>query len=851
MHAVLPAGLTSVEARRRHVVDGANELPSDRQSSILSTVLHVVSEPMFLLLIGSGVVYIILGELSDALMLLSFVVVIIGITLFQERKTERTLASLRSLSSPRALVVRDGVQQRIAGRDVVVGDAVIIHEGDRIPADMVMRDCVNVMIDESLLTGESEPVRKTGLHGTPTPRPRPGGQDAPYAFSGSLVVSGHGIGEVTAIGSQTEIGRIGVSLKSITSEKTLIERETRHVVAIFASIGAAMCVLVVVAYLLAGGGVMAALLAGLTLMMAVLPEEFPVILTVFMTLGSWRISKYHVLTRKSDSIEMLGAASVLCVDKTGTLTENRMSLVRLFAGGSAVGCSRPEELHESHHRLLEYAALASQVDPFDPIEKEIHEQIQRLLGGTEHVHADWILEREYPLSKSLRALSHVWKSPDHSQLIVASKGAPETILELCHVSDAVRDGILAEVRRLSLSGLRILGVAEATVNVQQLPQHQHDFDFVFVGLLGFEDPVRPGVLESVTQAYAAGIRIVMITGDYAGTAQHVARQIGLRNPDHVLDGASLENLSPEELQDALSQVSIVARVIPEQKLAIVNALKARREIVAMTGDGINDAPALKAAHIGIAMGKRGTDVAREASSLVLLNDDFSSIVTAIRLGRRIYDNLRKAMRYTVAVHIPIAGMALLPPLLHVPMLLFPAHIAFLELIIDPACSTVFEAEPEEPGIMSRKPRSVQQSVLGRRSVALSLVQGISVLALVLIVYVLLIHFGRSEMVARTIAFSVLMLSNLLLIATNLTYRTPSSRSAQQLSNGPFWSMTVASIAALVAIIGIPFLRSVFHFAPLNGIDYVLIVLTGAGLIAWFEALKYLGRKRALRHPVHA
>ena len=573
-------GLSASEAAARLQAEGLNELPSQKKRSVLVIVLNVVREPMLLLLIVTGLIYAALGERRDALMLSTFVLVIIGITFYQERKTERTLEALRDLSSPRALVIRSGAQKRIAGREVARGDLIVLREGDRVPADARLLTSSNLSADESLLTGEAMAALK-------------GGTD--IVFSGTLIVQGHGLAEVTATGQRSELGKIGKSLERIEEENTLLQTEINTIVRNFTVAGLGLCALVAVIFTLTRGNWLQGFLAGLTLSMAMLPEEFPVVLLIFLTLGAWRISKSRVLTRNKPAIETLGAATCLCVDKTGTLTENRMKLAALLSDHTYLEIGKLTSLPESSHGVLEYGILASQRDPFDPIEKEVKRLGELYLTGTEHVHNNWRLIKEYNLSKQLLALSHVWESPDKQNYIIAAKGAPEAIADLCHFSEEENGELAKKVELMSKDGLRVLGVAKAAFNKTALPSQQHDFAFEFAGLLGFVDPVRSSVPASVKEAQAAGMRIIMITGDYPGTARFVAREIGLRNPEEIITGPELAAMNEADLAQRIRSANVFARVVPEQKLLIVKALKANHEIVAMTGDGVNDAPALASA----------------------------------------------------------------------------------------------------------------------------------------------------------------------------------------------------------------------------------------------------------------
>jgi len=827
-------GLTEEEATKRLEEEGHNELPSQKKQSFLGILLNILMEPMLLLLLGSGLIYLLLGEPDDALMLLFFVFVVVGITFYQERKSERALDALKNLSSPRALVIRNAKQRRIPGREVVREDVIILREGDRIPADGNVLFCSNLLVDESMLTGESLAVRKSDWDGK-TKTANPGGDDMPFVYSGTLVVQGHGMVKVTTTGMHTEMGKIGKALQTITREETLLKKETSQLVRNFAITGMILCILVVIIYGMTRGDWLKGLLAGVSLSMALLPEEFSVVLLIFLSMGAWRMSKRQVLTRRMPAIETLGSATVLCVDKTGTLTMNRMILSSLFSRAQFYDIANNGDLPlpEIYHELLEFSNLASQVDPFDPVEKEIKNGTDKFLSDSEHIHENWKLVREYPLSKNLLALSNVWESNDRH--VIAAKGAPEAIIDLCHLDEAHKKELLTHVQTMADNGLRVLGVARAMFQDEILPQMQHDFNFEFIGLIGFTDPVRSSVPAAVSECYTAGMRVIMITGDFPGTAMHIARKIGLKNPDRIITGPQLSLMSITELQEKIKATNIFARVVPEQKLAIVNALKANGEIVAMTGDGVNDAPALKSAHIGIAMGQRGTDVARESSAIVLLNDDFSSIVAAVRLGRRIFDNLKKAITYIFSVHVPIAGLALFPILFGLPLILLPSHIAFLELIIDPACSVVFEAEKDENNIMQRPPRNLKEKLFDRKNLIRSLFQGLSVLFFTLIVFVLALYLGKGENEARTITFAMLVIANLALIISNLS----SERSILKIfnsGNNALWMVVAGALLSLILVLFVPLFRNLFHFSILHFDDLIIILSGGILNLIWISLI---------------
>lgn len=823
------SGLSSKDVARRLQQDGFNELPTAKKRSIFAIAFKIFLEPMFLLLIGGGILYFSLGDAEEALILVSFVFVIMGITLYQENKTEKALAALRKLSSPRALVIRDGKELRIAGRDVVVGDIIVVHEGDYVPADAELIYASNLSVDESLLTGESVAVNKVI-------------DDGAHIYASTVVVNGYGIAKVYGTGIKTEIGKIGKALQSIGQEQTVLQKMTLKLIRNLAIIALAICVVVAFLYgFTRGGQWLQGILAGITLAMAVLPEEFPVILTTFLALGAWRISKANVLTRRVPAVEALGSASVLCVDKTGTLTLNKMQVSALCANKNILELNNIDNIDEEFHELLEYSVLANQKDPFDPMEKAIKACGEKYLDHTEHLHKDWILEREYPLSRELLAVSHVWRSPQEDQFEIAAKGAPEAIIDLCHLDAKTSKDILSRVRVMAASGLRVLGVARAKFTKKKLPENQHDFNFEFIGLIGLADPIRKTAPAAIKQCYSAGIRVVMITGDYSETAINIAKQIGLQNIDKVITGQELQQLNDLELRQKIREATIFARIVPEQKLRIVEALKANGEIVAMTGDGVNDAPALKAADIGVSMGERGTDVAREASDLVLLKDDFSSIVKAVRLGRRIFDNIRKAMTYTLAVHIPIIGMTLIPILFKWPLILLPVHIVFLELIIDPACSIVFEAEPGEADLMQRKPRDPKEAIITKSIVKTSLIQGIVVLLLTLAVFGFGSFEGYDAAGLRTLTFATLVLLNLSLILTNRSTQKPLFK-VLETPNKALWWVVGGAVVFLGLVIYVPLLAQIFHFSRLHISGIVTCVAAMIASTVIFELRKFLIRR---------
>jgi Ca2+-transporting ATPase len=835
-------GLSESEAQARISAGGPNELPQPDRRTPLRIVLEVLREPMFALLIGGGVIYLLLGDVKEALILLAFALLSIVITVIQETRTEHVLEALRNLASPRALVVRDGVRKRIPGRDVVRGDVILLAEGDRVPADAVLLDARDLQADESLLTGESVPVRKLVSANVARVLVTPGGEDSPFVYSGSLVVRGSGTAEVTATGVNSQMGKIGQLLHHLEPEPPRLQAQTRSLVRMAAIGGAVVSLIVMVLYGLFRGGWLEALLAGITIGMSMLPEEFPVVLTVFLAMGAWRISRVRVLTRRSTAIEALGSATVLCTDKTGTLTENRMSVAELRAPEEEWRSGGTAPAGRSFHLLLAYGVLASAPEAFDPMERALRELADSLSGQEgPSPGAGAKLVNTYGLRPELLAVTQVWAPGDGEPLIVAAKGAPEAIGRLCRLSKTESTDLEASVDAMAAEGLRVLAIAQAHHVGTDLPEAPAEFAFRLLGLVGFADPLRPSVPAAVRQCQSAGIRVVMITGDYPATATAIARQAGLA-ANEAVTGDTIDKLEVAALIPQARSSAVFARIVPEQKLRIIEALKADGQIVAMTGDGVNDAPSLKAAHIGIAMGGRGTDVAREASSIVLLDDDFGSIVTAIRLGRRIYDNLRKAMSFIVAVHVPIAGLALLPLLLGLPIIFSPIHIAFLELVIDPVCSLVFEAEKEEEDVMRRPPRAPAEPLLPLPLIGWGALQGVLAFAMAGAMFVFALGNGMPDDEVRALTFVALILGVFSLILVNRSFSS-SLKLAVVRPNMALLSILLVVCTMLGLCLSVPILRELFQFGVLHLDD--LALTTGAALLILvaLELLKRLWRVR--------
>lgn len=753
-------GLSTAEARDRLKKDGPNEFSRKKSNGFMTTLKEVLSEPMLFILFACALLYVFLGEPDEAYVMFAFVTFVIGVTLVQRYKAEHALEALKKLVNPEAVVIRDGTKQTIPARDIVVGDLFVVEEGDRIPADAIVVSSRDCSVNESILTGESVSVHKIPGNSDCGPY-TPGDETTHYLLSQTLVISGYCVGKVFATGQKTQVGTIGAMLGGISAKRTLLEREIDGLVKKMASIALVVCSLVFLLVFATDGSFIKSLLTGLSLAMTLLPEEFPVVLIIFFALGVYRLSKLSVLTRRMPVIETLGSTTVLCVDKTGTLTQNTMRVRFVSVEGISYPIDDHSDLSSSGpvFSLLATAALASDPHAVDPID----EALNRLMNAHEEYkeHAKQLSyegsqELPYPFLRNR-------KYCNGDDTIIAVKGAPESIVKLCHLDGQEKDAIDRDTDAFAQRGFRVLAVARS----RQDTTDSEAFDYL--GLVAFEDPLRPDTKEAVAQCHDAGIRVVMITGDYPATAGHIAREIGIANAETVVTGDQLREASVQHIQELVATANIFARIQPSQKLDIVKAFKDAGEVVGMTGDGVNDAPALKSAHIGIAMGKHGTDVAREAASLVLLQDDFHSLVAAVRMGRMIYDNIKKATSYIIAIHVPIAGMALLPLAFGYPVVLLPVHIAFLELLIDPACTVVFESEEEEGDSMKRKPRPVRQPLFDRKNFILRLLQGGVAFAAVGGAYVYSHSIGMTQLAVQGVTFLSLVASNVALIASNLSW----------------------------------------------------------------------------------
>ncbi|HZF69255.1 cation-translocating P-type ATPase [Sulfuricurvum sp.] len=827
-------GLTDDEALSRLLQHGPNLLPGTQPKSFFSIILDVIKEPMFLMLLVAGSIYLALGDRAEALFLLSFVFVVIGITLAQEHKTQRALESLRDLSAPRALVIRNGIEIRIAGRDVVPGDLLVLHEGDRISADARL---VNgqLSVDESLMSGEAVPVDKLPNGSLKTQ----GTDTSDSLFASTVVTKGVGLALVHATGINTAIGHIGQSLSSTQEVSSGLQQSSRTLIRNLSilAIGFALA-LILINWLFNDRNFLESLLSGITLAMATLPEEIPVILTVFLALGAWHITKIKVLTRRVSAVEALGAITILAVDKTGTLTQNRMQIAELSIDDIFFNADFEGELPETYHQLVEFAMLATPSDPFDPMEKAIQSFGHTRLTGTEHIHDDFYPEFQYDLSPDIMAMTQIFSQINPSLHLLATKGSPEAVVDLCHLSELQRYEIQTRVETMAARGLRVLGVARGEYQISGSepiwPKSQHDFDFTFLGLIGFMDPPRIEVPDAIAECRNAGIRILMLTGDHPATARTIAQQVGLSERPNVITGDEISRLDDESLIARLHETDICARMMPEQKLRLVEILQRQGNVVGMTGDGVNDAPALKAADVGIAMGERGTDVAREAAAIVLLDDSFTSIVAAIRQGRNIYDNIAKATRFVFAVHIPIIALTLIPALFQWPAMLQPVHIVLLQLLIDPACAIVFEAETAAANIMHRPPRDIKSTPFSANNIGFALVQGTGFALILLLAYHMLLQMGWLINTIHITLFSALVFGLFLLVLAN------SDNSPFREPRNPWLLYMFGSVTLLlISVYMTPFLRRMLAFEaislpPILAAGFILLIIE-----IWFIALNRL------------
>lgn len=830
------SGLSTEQAKTLQEKFGRNELTSQKKQSFFMKVLHIIREPMFLLLIIAALIYFILGEPRDGAIMLIFVIGIISIDVVQEWKTDKTLSALKDLSAPHITVIRDGAEKVIPSADLVPGDIMIISEGVKIPADGVILKCSDLLVAEATLTGESEGVWKAAA-GSGEPAGDFWRRD--YAYAGTLVIQGTATVQVEKIGFSTEYGKIGAGVAAAPGEHSPLQKQTGGLVKLSAGIAAVLFALIgVITYLnipdhIFKDRIIESILSGITLAMAMIPEEFPVILTVFLSLGAWRLAKKHSLVRRLPSVETLGSVSVLCVDKTGTITLNQMTVQETWA---------PDGDTE---RLAETMGLACETDTYDPMEKAMLAYCEKSGIPKSHLFGGDLLS-EYAFTNELKMMGHIWRHD--GETIIAAKGSPERLYTICGMSEDDLRQAERKAREMSLAGLRVIAVGIQTLSAGDgIPKEITDCSLTFCGLIGLADPPRESIKRDIAVCAKAGIRVVMITGDNGVTASSIAKQIGMPHGDNIITGDMLNIMSGEELREKVKDVSIFSRVVPEHKMRIVQAFKDTGEIVAMTGDGVNDAPALKYADIGIAMGKRGSEVSREAADLILMDDNFSTIVDTVRDGRRIYDNIRKAVGYVFTIHIPIALASLLAPILGVDpssLLLLPLHVVLLELIIDPTCSVVLERQPAESDIMDRAPRNPKEKLVTTGMLLKSLLQGLAVFGASFLTYFTALGGDPANApAARAMGIAVIMLANLFLVQVNSSTRDSFVTSVKRLiKDKVMWAVTLGTIAGLLIIIYSP-LSGFLKLAPLSALQLLMVFGIAAASVLWYEIVKLIKRIR--------
>lgn len=821
-------GLTSGEAKLLQERYGKNNIVPEKKESFIRKVLEVIKEPMFLLLLVAAMIYFILGEPRDGIIMLIFVVAVISIDVVQEWKTDKTLKALRKLSAPHITVIRDGIEMMINSEDLVPGDLMIISEGVKVPADGFVIKANDLCIDESSLTGEPVCVWKSVNNSDN------GYWKQNYCYAGTLVTQGIGVIKVDKIGVGTEYGKIGKKVSETKEEATPLQKQTSTLVKVCAYIAAILFFLVaVITYMNLidysfKARIIESILSAITLAMAMIPEEFPVILTVVLSMGAWRLAKKNSLVRKLPSVETLGAVSVLCVDKTGTITINKMTVKDIWS------------VNDDIKGFSKIMGMACETEAYDPMEQAMIEYCEKnnitkdmLFGGT--------LVKEYSFTNERKMMGHVWKNDEG--ITVAAKGSPEKIIKLCDLDEELKKDINNKMKEFSLKGLRVIAVGKMIIEKEDdIPRSLEQCRLEFLGLVALQDPPRETVKNDIAICSKAGIRVVMITGDNGITASAIAKDVGIVGNDNIITGDIIDRLSDEELREKVKNINIFSRVVPEHKMRIVKAFKENGEIVAMTGDGVNDAPALKKADIGIAMGKRGSEVAREAADLVLLDDNFSTIVYTVKDGRRIYDNIKKAIGYVFTIHIPIALSSLLAPLLGIgskELMLLPIHVVLLELIIDPTCSIVLERQPAEDTIMERKPRDPNEKILTVNLLVKSIIQGfVLFIASFGVYYIYLIKNQAAVEVARSMAISIIMISNLLLVQVNNSNKEYAYKSFIKLRKDKvMWSIIVATIVLIVVILYTP-ISSILKLAPLTIVDMLLVLLISVCSIMWYEIVKF-------------
>lgn len=820
-------GLTTQEAFARQKKYGKNELATTKKENFIVKIFHIVKEPMFLLLLIASIVYFVLGEARDGSIMLVFVIAIISIEVIQEWKTDKTLAALKDLSAPKITVIRDNEEKEINSTDLVPGDVMLIHEGIKIPADGIILESNDLCVDESTLTGESTGVWKNSKEEEGSYWRKD------YCYAGTLVIQGGGIIKVDKIGISTEYGKISQNISEVKHQNTPLEKQTSKLVKTCAILAALLFIVVgVITYFNLPDHefterIIESILAGITLAMAMIPEEFPVVLTVFLSMGAWRLAKKKALVRKMSSVETLGAVSVLCLDKTGTITLNQMQVHTL----SNYQCSED--------KLTYIMGLGCETNPYDPMEKAMLQYLEEKGINKEELFSGTLIS-EYPFTNETKMMGHVWNI--NGKIIIAAKGSPESILNLCKIDN--KEEQLNKVRMMSEDGLRVIAIAVAEDYID-VPQQLNDCQLTFLGLIGLYDPPKD-IKKEIQICNKAIIKVVMITGDNGITAASIAKQIGMLNPDKSITGAMIDEMNDEQLKEAVKGINIFSRVIPEHKMRIVKAFKENGEIVAMTGDGVNDAPALKYADIGIAMGKKGNEVSREAADLILMDDNFSTIIETIKDGRRIYDNILRAVCYIFSIHIPIALASLMAPLLGInpgSLMLLPLHVVLLELIIDPTCSIVLERLPAEKDILLRKPRRQDEKLINLSSLLKSILHGLIIFIGAFGLYYYTLTQKDDAQLARTMGIMTIIFANIFLVIGNSSKSEFIFQSFLRLIKDKVMWIIALIIIILAGVIMYTPLNEFLKLTPLSFKELAIVFGVAALSVIWYEVVKLFKKIR--------
>lgn len=830
MENELIKGLTNDEVKKLQSKYGFNEFVKNEKPNPIKKFLGVFKEPMFLLLVGTAILYLILKDVRDAAIMLVFVGFVASITFIQEWKTEKTLSALKELTSPQVMVLREGQRKKIKSAELVPGDIVFLSEGERMPADCLVLEASNFSVDESVLTGESEHVFKVPSDLVKEDINK--GDDywrRDMLYAGTLSVFGKCTAKVVSTGFNTEYGKISKAISETKDELTPLQRKTHNLVKNLAIAGFFLCLIVIGLSYFYNHDLIKSILSGITLAMAIIPEEFPVVLTVFLSLGAFRLAKKNALMRRISAVETLGSATILGVDKTGTITKNIMEVKELF-------------VHDKIFNIEEFASkefarlmiMSCEHDPYDPMEKAILNCAKSSEKNVEDIYSIEIAHK-IPFDSKTKRMANIYSI--NGSYYVAAKGSPETILPLCNIDEKNMKRILRTIDEMAERGLRVIAFAE--FNGDEIREDLEEYKLDFKGLVGLQDPPKEGVKEAIKLCKNAGIRVVMITGDYSKTAMAIGNEIGLKFKDCAITGEEIDSMSDDELCEAVKHCDIFSRVIPEHKMKIIKALKKNGEIVAMTGDGVNDAPALKNADIGIAMGKRGTEVAKEASHMILMDDNFTTIVSSVRDGRRIFDNIRKAMVYIMVIHIPIITLALFSPIFNLPEILLPVHIVLLELIIDPTCSIIFEGEEAEPYIMEQPPRSTKEPLLTKKLTVKVVLQGVAMFLAAFMPFHYLVDGGMNVDAARSFSLMALIVSNVTLVMVNRSNTQYLISIFKESKNKARLFINSLALVMVFAIVYIPGLQSIFRTKALSFKMMLISLAIGFISSAWWELVKLI------------